>query len=68
MRAKDDLRLVVEQILNRRESRGDALVVPYFAVFGDRDVKVHAHEYPLAGYVYVLNGHFCHSFLPPFII
>ena len=54
MRAEDDLRVVLDEILYRRESADDALVVGDDAVL-QRDVEVAADKTSLAGYFDILN-------------
>ena len=61
VRAKDNLRFVIQKILDRRKCSNDALIVRNGPVLRERYVKVHAHENSLAGYVDIFDRHFCHS-------
>jgi hypothetical protein len=57
---EDDGRALVEQVVDRRQRRGDALVVFDFSVF-DGNVEVDAHEDALAGHREIFDEQFGHG-------
>ncbi|MPN47318.1 hypothetical protein SDC9_194920 [bioreactor metagenome] len=64
--AKDDLRFVVKQILNRRERGDNALVVSNFAFGSEGNVEVHTHKHAFPCDINILNCFLRHGGIPPY--